>query len=152
MKKKHQNRPAAQVNHDDVIKWTHYTRYWPFVRGIHRWPVNSPNKGLWHGALMFSFIYVWINGRVNNREAGDLRRHRAHYDVIVMKWNLGLSAACCTTVCWGWGHLHPWEFKSIDYWCISSKFNTKWISNFVVPPKRFWYKQLMECDRYCNIV
>ena len=30
-------------------------------------------------------IYVWINGWVNNREAGDLRRHRAHYDVIVMK-------------------------------------------------------------------
>ena len=33
---------------------------------------------------MFSLICVWINGWVNNREAGDLRRHRAHYDVIVM--------------------------------------------------------------------
>ena len=31
--------------HDDVIKWKHYTRYWPFVRGIHRSPVNSPHKG-----------------------------------------------------------------------------------------------------------
>ena len=31
-----------------------------------------------------SLIYVWINGWVNNREAGDLRRHRAHYDVTVM--------------------------------------------------------------------
>ena len=30
------------------------------------------------------FIWVWINGWVNNREAGDLRRYRAHYDVIVM--------------------------------------------------------------------
>ena len=39
----------------------------------------------WRGALMFSLIFVWINGWVNNREAGDLRRHRAHYDVIVMK-------------------------------------------------------------------
>ena len=29
-------------------------------------------------------ICVWINGWVNNREAGDLRRYRAHYDVIVM--------------------------------------------------------------------
>ena len=49
-----------------------------FVRGIH-----SPHKGLWRGAL-FSLICVWINGWVNNREAGDLRRYRAHYDVTVM--------------------------------------------------------------------
>ena len=47
-------------------------------------PVNSPHKGQWRGALMFSLICVWINGRVNNREAGDLRRYRAHYDVTVM--------------------------------------------------------------------
>ena len=47
-------------------------------------PVNSPHKGQWRGALMFSLIYVWINGWVNNREAGDLRRYRVHYDVIVM--------------------------------------------------------------------
>ena len=33
---------------------------------------------------MFSLIYVWLNGSVNNREAGDLRRYRAHYDVSVM--------------------------------------------------------------------
>ena len=75
-------------NHDDVMKWTHFPRYWPFVRGIHRSPVNSPHKGQWRGALMFSLICVWINGWVNSREAGDLRRHRVHYDVIVMiaKW------------------------------------------------------------------
>ena len=52
--------------------------------GIHRSPVNSPHKGQWRRALMFSLICVWINGWVNNREAGDLRRYRAHYDVIVM--------------------------------------------------------------------
>ena len=44
--------------------------------GIHRWPVNSPHKGQWRGALMFSLICTWINGWVNNREAGDLRHHR----------------------------------------------------------------------------
>ena len=33
---------------------------------------------------MFSFIYVWINGWVNSREAGDMRRYRAHYDVTAM--------------------------------------------------------------------
>ena len=71
-------------SHDDVIKWKHFPRYWPFVRGIHRFPVNSPHKGQWRGALMFSLICVWINGWVNNREAGDLRRYFPHYDVTVM--------------------------------------------------------------------
>ena len=70
--------------HDDVIKWKHFPRYWPFVWGIHRSPVNSAHKGQWRGALMFSLICVWTNGWVNNRDAGDLRRHRAHYDVTVM--------------------------------------------------------------------
>ena len=72
--------------YDDVIKWKHFPRYWPFLRGIHRSRVNSHHKGQWRGALMFSLICAWINGWVNNREAGDLRRHRAHYDFIVMIW------------------------------------------------------------------
>ena len=63
--------------HDDVIKWKHSPRYWPFVRGIHRSP------------LMFSLICTWTHGYVNNRDAGDLRRHRAHYDVTVITiWKL----------------------------------------------------------------
>ena len=70
--------------HDDVIKWKHFPRYWPFVRGIHRSPVNSPHKGQWRGALMFTLICAQINGWVNNHEAGDLRRYHAHYDFIVM--------------------------------------------------------------------
>ena len=70
--------------HDDVIKWKHFPHYWPFVRGIHRSPVNSPHKGQWRGALMFSLICVGINGWVNNRAAGDLRRYRTHHDVSVM--------------------------------------------------------------------
>ena len=72
--------------YDDVIKWKHLPRYWPFVRGIHRSPVNSPHEGQWRGALMFSLICVWINGWVNNGGAGDFRRYRAHYDVTVMYW------------------------------------------------------------------
>ena len=70
--------------HNDVIKWKLFPRYWPFVRGIHRSPVNSPHKGQWRGALMFSLICVWINDWVNNGEAGDFRRYRIHYDVTVM--------------------------------------------------------------------
>ena len=60
----------TQTSHDDVIKWKHFPRYWPFVRGIHRSPVNSPHKGQWHGFFMFSLICVWINGWVNNRRQG----------------------------------------------------------------------------------
>ena len=75
---------CPRSRHDDVIKWKHLPRYWPFVRGIHRSPVNSPHKGQWRGALMFTLSCARINGWVNNREAGDLRRHHGHYDVIVM--------------------------------------------------------------------
>ena len=84
--------------HDDVIKWKHFPRYWPFVRGIHRSPVNSLHKGQWRGALIFSLICAWINGWVNNREAGDLRLQRAHYGVIVMEvfpsWDSVTSLLC----------------------------------------------------------
>ena len=74
---RHQDAQWCHCNdmiHGDVIKWKHFPRS----------PVNSPHKGQWRGALMFSLIYVWINGWVNNREAGDLRRYRANYDVTVM--------------------------------------------------------------------
>ena len=63
--------------------------------GIHRSPVNSPHKGQWRGALMFSLICVWINGWVNNREAGELRRYRAHCDVSVMLLSVLPYMAIC---------------------------------------------------------
>ena len=66
---------------DDVIQWKHFPRYWPFVRGI-RW---IPHTKARDPELWFSLICAWINGWVNNSEAGDLRRHRAYYDVIVMQ-------------------------------------------------------------------
>ena len=64
------------------------------MRGIHRSPVKSPHKGQWRGALMFSLICVWINGWESNREAGDLRRYRAHYDGIVMYTNFQAIILC----------------------------------------------------------
>ena len=72
--------------HDDVIKWKHLPRYWPFVRGIHRSPVNATHKGQGRGALMSSLICAWINGWVNNC---------AHYDVTVMEIleNIGSNMA-----------------------------------------------------------
>ena len=98
----------ALVDHDDVIKLRHFPRYWPFVRGIHRSPVNSPHKGQWRGASMFSLICVWINGWVNNREVGDLRRYRAYYDVIVV-WNLRVPSFIWVTMTW---------FKSKGTWIV----------------------------------
>ena len=65
------------------------------MRGIHRSPVNSPHKGQWRGALMFSLICARKHGWVNNGEAGDLRRYRVHYDVIVMYWvDLSIDGRC----------------------------------------------------------
>ena len=69
--------------HDDVIKWKHFSRNWPSVRGIHRPPANSLQKGQWRGVLIFSLICAWINVWANNREAGDLRYLRSHHDVTV---------------------------------------------------------------------
>ena len=69
---------------DDVIKWKHFPCYWPFVRGNHQSPVDSPRKGKWRGALVFSFICAWTNGWVNNRDAEFFRRHRADCDITAM--------------------------------------------------------------------
>ena len=62
-------------------------------------PGEFPHKGQWRGALKFSFICVWINGWVNNGEACDLRRHRPHYDIIVM---------------WSWGTLRIYIIRNLS--------------------------------------
>ena len=62
------NRTVNNLPPWDVIKWKHFPRYWPFVRRIHRSPVNSPRNGHWRWALIFSLICAWINDWVNNRE------------------------------------------------------------------------------------
>ena len=68
--------------------WRHQTEKFSMLLAIcaGNSPVRgeSPYKGQWRGALMFCLICVWINGWVNNGAVGDLRRYRAHGDVIVM--------------------------------------------------------------------
>ena len=110
---------VSEACHDDVIKWKHFPRNWPFVREIHRSPVNFPHKGQWRGALMFSLIYAWINDWVNNREAGDLRRQHGHYDVIVMLlWISGTGARWNVVIRW-----HYLRTLSGVYWeVILSKY------------------------------
>ena len=56
----------------------------PLCREFTSFLVNSPHKGQWRRALILSFICIWINGWLNNCEAGDLRSHHAHYDVIAV--------------------------------------------------------------------
>ena len=61
------------------------------------------------------FICVWINGWVNNGEAGDLRRYRAHYDVTVMLYMSVLRVL----IYWYAKSIH-WSFQ----WWVCSHFNT----------------------------
>ena len=71
------------TSHDDVIKWKHFPRL-TICAG------NSPVTGEFPAerpvtrSFDIFFIRAWMNGWLNNREAGDLRSHRAHYDVTVM--------------------------------------------------------------------
>ena len=78
--------------------WRHQMetlRYWPFLRGIHSSLVDFPQKSQWRRALMLSLICAWTNGWENNRNAGDLIRHRAHYDVIAI-----FLTTVCVSVMW----------------------------------------------------
>ena len=96
--------------------------------GNSQWPVNSPHKGQWRRALMFSLICPWINGWVNNREAGDMRWHRVHYDVIVMI-NFWISYRAQQQVpCNKNYHIPSMKYNKIHHLCIYLQINltTDW--------------------------
>ena len=106
-------------SHDDVIKWKHFPRYRPFVRGIHRSPANSPHKGQWCGALMFSLIYKrlskqswgwWLEMAVPN--AGVAQREYWEWRMTFsFRYNVVLTKLCK----WN-NHWQIWvnSLKSID--------------------------------------
>ena len=88
--------------HDDVMKWNHFPRYWPFVREIHRSLVNSPHKGQLRGALMFPLVWaVWYK-RLSKQSWGwwfetppcSLWRHRnapvAFLDPCIINFTVGV--------------------------------------------------------------
>ena len=62
--------------HDDVVRWKHFPRYWPFVRGIHQWPANSPHKVRWYGALRFLMLFVLFFYLHLNKRLSKLSRRR----------------------------------------------------------------------------
>ena len=91
----------AYAHAPSVAWWRHQMETFSALLALCAWnspvPVKSPHKGQWRGALMFSLICAWINNWVNNREAGDLRRHRGHYDVNAMASEaiIGHVIHCC---------------------------------------------------------
>ena len=83
----------SNMGHNNVIKWIQFPCYWPFAREIHWSPVNSPHKGQWRGALMFSLICAWTNGWINHRDAGDLSQGNSIItrSAIDMLWHLNIE-------------------------------------------------------------
>ena len=104
-------------------------------------PVNSPHKGQWWGALVISLIYARIKDWVNNREAGDLRRHRGHYDVNVTIhwWGISASGHC--------RYYYPGTFSSQS---ITQMILTHWgrVMHICVG-KLTWLVQIMACRLAC---
>ena len=104
-------------------------------------PVNSPHKGQWRGALMFSFICAWTNGWANHRDVGDLRRNRAHYDVTVMieptwrhvVWITSIDDDVHMQVCYQGYILH---FFRTDYSPLFPFRNSESFSKYI----RAWWK------------
>ena len=99
--------PASRLftqpfNHAQIKENTKAPRYWPFVWGIHWSLVNSPHKGQWRGALVFSLICAWLNGWVNNREAGDLIWKIFPFDGVIVS---------CKDISTGW--------KWLNWFCVS---------------------------------
>ena len=123
----------SSIIHDDVIKWKHFPRDMPFVRGIHRSPVNSPHKGQWREALMFSLSCSWTNGSVNNWGAGDLRSHRAHPDVTVMRLDAITRPRMLIWYPW-----HPYAFVATR---VINRHSTLlyWILHWVQMPIVIWH-------------
>ena len=89
---------------------------------IFRPPVNSPHKRQWRVALMFSLICSWINGRLNNGEAGYLRHHRANCDVTLM---LMVHTKGTSTT---WRHDSETLYKLLAFLCGTTEVTSRFLS------------------------
>ena len=75
---------APWIHHGDVIKWKLFFRYWPLVReytGLRWIPLTVASD-----AMLWCFVWSvpLTNDWANSRDAGGLRRHRAHDEVTVL--------------------------------------------------------------------
>ena len=109
--------------HDDVIRWKHFPRY---CAG------NSPVPGEFPAqrpvTRSFDVFFDRITGWVNNGEAGDLRRHRAHYDVIVMCFACAHGAV--VSQCY-LNSLAPERFEWNFRWVICKLISIQWMKSRV---------------------
>ena len=80
--------PYGSPQNSDILWWRHqmetFSALLTFLRGIHRSAVNSPHKGQWRGALMFSLICAWINGWLSS----PLWRHCNVFTAIIVQWRV----------------------------------------------------------------
>ena len=112
--------------HDDVIKWKHFPRYWPFVRGIHRSLIWSffdlrPNK--WLSKQWCGWWFVTLSS--------PLWRHcnwilACHLDDNVMTWKLSVLLAICDL----WRYPAHYDVIVIKYWLVTLM-TMSWHGNFL---------------------
>ena len=107
-----------------TTKNIHHPRYWPFVRGIHRSPVNSPHKGQWRGALMFSLFCKRLKKQWRHRWFETLSRPLwRHCNAI---WNSSWARMTYLIICdrciWP-SILHLWKRLVLRYheWRVTFK-------------------------------
>ena len=109
----------SSLHHDYIMEWKHFPRYWPFVRGIHRSPVNSPHKCQWREASMYSLVRAWAGGWVHTRVASDFRRHLVHYDVTVVMMRLSRALVLCAVTLLQRSHRGaPWLAHKGEVWGV----------------------------------
>ena len=140
---------VVKTFYDDVInhQMGTFSALLALVWGIHRSPVNSPHKGQWRGALMFSLMRARINGWVNNREAGDWRRHRTHYDVSIML--VCFAAIIVQLIYIEQCHFNlpfpiPIQFRIVDDW-------PNW-RNLNLQAKQMWYILVEMRLKYFSVI
>ena len=123
--------------------WRHqmetFSALWPFVREIHRSPVNSPHKGQWRGALMFSLICIWIS-LLSKQSWGwwfetlcrPLWRHCNASGAIFLAW---LEYRCCPCREWSDGWLmDEWMGECVSEWM--NERNSEWMSKLIMTNSR----------------
>ena len=152
---------------NDVIRWKHFPRYWPFVRGIHRQSANAPHKGQWRGALMF-YLICDVNKRSRKQPWGwwfqtpscslwrhcnglVLRKTCPCHDVIMYKFcisSLYLIVWSSRNICMKyWYGLH----LTITLWCLFLEI-WKYSSTFKIPQiKKAKIIQILRCGRQCLV-
>ena len=96
-----------------------------------------PHTGQWRGALMLPVICTWMNSWTNNREVGDLGRHRGHYDVTIMSAGEKFKYVYCFIYVlvvedkYMIGSDLTWHFAvQINLWCLA-KFNIHVFTAFI---------------------